>query len=55
LTEDLFTLSFPLPDGTYDQDTVLVGRDDAALRFGDDLFHYYRERATPLEEHLDRR
>jgi predicted transcriptional regulator len=55
LTEELFTLSFPLLDGTYDQDSVLVGRDEAALRFGGDFFHFYWEQATPLEKYLDQR
>jgi predicted transcriptional regulator len=52
LTEDLFTLSLPLPDGGYDQDTVLVGGDEAALRFGADLFGFYWERAAPVGAYL---
>lgn len=55
LTEELFTLSFPLSDGTYDQDSVLVGRDEATLRFGDDFFRFYWEQATPLKKYLDQR
>lgn len=52
LTDDLFTLSLPLHDGEYDPDTVLVGRDEAALRFGEDLFAFYWEQATPVEAYL---
>jgi len=53
LTEELFTLSLPLLDGRYDQDTVLVGEDEPALRFGEDFVTYYWERATPVETYLD--
>jgi len=53
LTDELFTLSLPLPDGRYDQDTVLVGEDEAALRFGADLFGFYWEQATPFGTYLD--
>ena len=52
LTEDLFTLSFPLYSGEYDQDSVLVGRDTAALRFGKGFFTFYWEQATPVERYL---
>jgi predicted transcriptional regulator len=52
LTEDLFTLSFPLHSGEYDQDSVLVGRDTAALRFGEDFFAFYWEQATPIDRYL---
>ncbi|PSQ17483.1 hypothetical protein BRD00_07170 [Halobacteriales archaeon QS_8_69_26] len=55
LTEELFTPSFPLPDGTYDRDSDLVGRDEAAMRFGSDFFEYYWERATPIGTYLDDR
>lgn len=52
LTEELFTLSLPLHDGRYDQDSVLIGRDDAALRFGRDFFDFYWAQATPMREYL---
>jgi len=52
LTEELFTLSLPFPDGRYDQDAVLVGEDEAALQFGTDLFSYYWKRATPMQSYL---
>lgn len=52
LTDELFTLSLPLHDGQYDPDSVLVGRDDAALRFGRDFFAHYWERATPVASYL---
>lgn len=52
LTEALFTLSLPFPDGQYDQDSVLVGEDEAALRFGEDFFTFYWERATPIRAYL---
>ena len=52
LTEELFTLSLPFPDGRYDQDAVLVGEDEAARQFGTDFFTYYWERATPMRSYL---
>ncbi|MEF8782346.1 MAG: transcriptional regulator FilR1 domain-containing protein [Haloarculaceae archaeon] len=52
LTEDLFTLSLPDHEGEYDPDSVLVGRDDAALRFGEDFATFYWERATSVEAYL---
>lgn len=52
LTEEVFTLSLPDHDGEYDQDSVLVGRDDAALRFGEEFVSVYWERASSIEAYL---
>jgi predicted transcriptional regulator len=52
LTEELFTLSLPFPDGQYDQDSVLIGEDEAALRFGEEFFALYWERGTPIRSYL---
>lgn len=52
LTDDVFTLSLPLHDGSYDDETVLVGEDDPALQFGEEFVAHYWERATPLETYL---
>lgn len=53
VTDDVFTLSLPFWDGTYDRETELVAESEAAVAFGERLFDYYWERATPLREYLD--
>lgn len=52
LTDELFTLSLPLQDGEYDPDSVLVGRDEAALRFGRDFFEFYWDQGLSAETYL---
>jgi predicted transcriptional regulator len=52
LTDEVFTLSLPAHDGSYDRDTELVARGKPALRFGEEFFRFYWERATPVGAYL---
>lgn len=53
VTEDHLMLSLPTIDGQYDARTEVLATDERALAWGRDLYEYYWERATPVEEFLD--
>lgn len=49
VTENEVMLSLPTIDGTYDSRTEVLAEDDRAMAWGQDLFEYYWDRATPNE------
>jgi len=50
VTESELLLSLPRMDGEYDAQSELVAEHDRARRWGTDLFEWYWEQATPIEQ-----
>ncbi len=48
-TNDILSLGLFTTNGVYDVKYDLVSTDERAVRWGAELFEYYREKATPLE------
>jgi len=53
LTDDYVMLSLPTIDGQYDSRTEVFATGERALAWGQDLYDYYWERATPSDHFLD--
>jgi predicted transcriptional regulator len=53
LTDDYVMLSLPTIDGQYDSRTEVFATGERALAWGQDLYEYYWERATPSDRFLD--
>ncbi len=48
ITENILSLGFFRPDGTYDYNTDLVSEDPAAIEWGTELFEYYWRRSVDV-------
>ena len=48
VTEKALCLGFFLRDGVYDTESGLISYDDSAIRWGFDIYNYYKERSKPI-------
>lgn len=49
VTDKFLSLSMPFSDGTYDHQRDILCSDSAALKWGEDLFVYYRDMSEKIE------
>lgn len=50
VTDKFLSLSLPFSNGAYDHTQDVLGFDPAALKWGEDLFAYYRDRSKKITE-----